>query len=306
MIKTTPITAPLPAEIPAHRPSALYRGNLWQLALKTAAGLPLPLARALAIASSQMYRLGSPRREIVFENLLPVFDYDELATRAAATRLFTRFGAKIVDLLRFEAGENMRPRFSELSHWEYFARAYERGRGVLMITPHLGNWEIGSTLLVEKKIKMYAVTQAEPGGNFTEIRSQARARWGIETIVVGQDAFSFIEIIRRLQEGAAIAMLIDRPAPQSAVNVELFGRAFPASLAPAELARASGCAIVGGFIVEEQNGYAARFFPEFEYDRRALGSREGRIAFARQIMEAFAPAIREYADQWYHFIPIWP
>jgi lauroyl/myristoyl acyltransferase len=138
------------------------------------------------------------------------------------------------------------------------------------------------------------------------MRRTARARWGVETIVVGQDAFAFIEIIRRLQEGAAVAMLIDRPAPQSATTVKLFGRGFQASLAPAELARASGCAVIGGCIVEEKGAYAARFLPEFTYDRRALGNREGRAQFTQQIIEAFAPSIRRYADQWYNFVPIWP
>jgi lauroyl/myristoyl acyltransferase len=88
--------------------------------------------------------------------------------------------------------------------------------------------------------------------------------------------------------------------------VKLFGRSFQASLAPAELARASGCAIVGGCIVEENGAYTARFLPEFEYDRRALGSREGRAQFTQQMMDAFAPMIRQYADQWYNFVPIWP
>ncbi len=309
MIKTKPIADANPSPPPAakaHRPSSLYRGNLWALALKIAGALPLRLAQALAVIGCQIYRIVSPRREIVYENLLPIFKNDGRAARAATNRLFTRFAIKVVDLLRFEAGINARPRFGELTNWENFAHAYERGKGVLMITPHLGNWEIGASLLIDKNIKMFAVTQAEPGTNFTAQRSQARARWGIETIVVGQDAFAFVEIIRRLQEGATVALLIDRPARQSAVEAELFGRKFLASLAPAELARASGCAVVGGVIVEENSAYAARFFPEFEYDRRALGSREGRAAFTRQIMDAFAPSIRDYADQWYHFIPIWP
>ena len=93
---------------------------------------------------------------------------------------------------------------------------------------------------------------------------------------------------------------------QSAATVKLFGRDFQASLAPAELARASGCAVLGGVIVEERGQYIARFLPEFEYNRRALGNREGRTQFTQQIIDAFAPSIRQYADQWYNFVPIWP
>jgi lauroyl/myristoyl acyltransferase len=86
----------------------------------------------------------------------------------------------------------------------------------------------------------------------------------------------------------------------------MFGRPFPASIAPAELARASGCAIIGGCIVEENGVYAARFLPEFDYDRRGLGSRDSRHAFTQRITSAFEPLIRDYADQWYQFVPVWP
>jgi lauroyl/myristoyl acyltransferase len=286
------------------KPSSLYRVGLWKLALGAARTFPRPLSRALANVASQTYRFSSARSRIVYENLLPVFNGDEHSAAATTRRLFSRFATKVVDLLRFEAGADAP--FNELNGWPIFERAHKRGSGVLFVTPHLGNWEIGAPLITGKGVKFFAVTQAEPGSNFTEMRREARARWSVETIVVGQDAFAFVEIIRRLQEGAAVAMLIDRPAPQSATTVQLFGRDFAASLAPAELARASGCAVVGGCIVEENGAYAARFLPEFEYDRRALGTRDGRARFTQTIIDAFAPSIRQYADQWYNFVPIWP
>jgi lauroyl/myristoyl acyltransferase len=88
--------------------------------------------------------------------------------------------------------------------------------------------------------------------------------------------------------------------------VDLFGRPFRASIAAAELARASGCALIGVTIVRRPDGYAVKVLPEFLYDRRALESQEARRDFTRQILRAFEPEIREHLDQWYHFVPIWP
>ena len=88
--------------------------------------------------------------------------------------------------------------------------------------------------------------------------------------------------------------------------VELFGQPFRASVAAAELARASGCALIGVTIVRKRDGYAGEVLPEFEYDRRALGNREARRELTQQILRAFEPEIREHLDQWYHFVPIWP
>ncbi|MCF7669568.1 MAG: hypothetical protein K9N48_07325 [Verrucomicrobia bacterium] len=90
------------------------------------------------------------------------------------------------------------------------------------------------------------------------------------------------------------------------VEVPLFGRSFKASIAPAELARASGCALLGVSILNSPQGYRVELLPEFTYDRRELNSRRARIQLTRRIMEAFEPVIRRNPEQWYHFVPIWP
>jgi lauroyl/myristoyl acyltransferase len=137
------------------------------------------------------------------------------------------------------------------------------------------------------------------------MRQASRARWGIETLVVGEDAFAFIEVIKRLQDGGTVALLMDRPPKRTEVTVELFGRPFGASIAPAELARASGCSILPVYIAYGNKGYQAVGLPAVDYDRRALGKRDARVELTQRIIQALAPAIREHADQWYHFTPIW-
>jgi lauroyl/myristoyl acyltransferase len=90
------------------------------------------------------------------------------------------------------------------------------------------------------------------------------------------------------------------------VIVDLFGRKFPASIAAAELARASGCAIVPTFIVREADGYRAQILPEIAYDRAAIGNREARIRLTQEIIRVFEPVIRQHPTQWFHFVPVWP
>jgi KDO2-lipid IV(A) lauroyltransferase len=177
---------------------------------------------------------------------------------------------------------------------------------VVVLTAHLGNWEIGGPLLAGHGAKLTAITQAEPGRGLTELRRQSRARWGIETVVIGDDAFGFVEIIRRLQEGGTTALLIDRAPGTRTVTAELFGRPFQASPAAAELARSTGCALVGVSIVRIGDKYHAKVLPEFLYDRRALASRDARQLLTQEILRAFEPEIRRHPDQWFHFVPVWP
>lgn len=123
---------------------------------------------------------------------------------------------------------------------------------------------------------------------------------------MGTDAFAFVEVIKRLQSGGVVALLVDRPHPSSAVTITLFGRAFRASISAAELARATGCTLLPVYVVRSSHGLCAHVLPEVQYDRRALGTRESRVHLTQEIMRAFEPALRQYCDQWYHFVPIWP
>ncbi len=302
--------APIPnakSTIRGAQPSAFYRGGFWKLGVAMAGALPSSWCDGIACMLGSLYwRFGSRRREVVVQNLLPVLAGDRPTAERMTRNLFRQFGRKLADLWRYEAGLPVENMFTELTGWEHFTAAQTKGRGVLLLTPHLGNWEFGAPLLASRGAKLLVLTQAEPGDGFTEMRQAARARWGIDTMVVGQDAFAFIEIIKRLESGATVALLVDRPPAASAVRVELFGRSFEASIAAAELARASGCVLLPVVLPRTERGYAAQLLPEITYDRAALGKREGRQELTQQIMRAFEPAIRHHPDQWYHFVPLWP
>jgi KDO2-lipid IV(A) lauroyltransferase len=288
-------------------PSAFYRGALWRAGLAVARRLPGRLVGGAALLFGGLYWAGHPRRRaVVTRNLLPLCDNDPVAARRASRRLYGQFARKLADLWRWEAGRPLDDAFHTLIGWDVLEEVHARGRGALLVTPHLGNWEIGGSLLVQRGLDLLVLTQAEPEADLTELRRQSRSRHGIETLVIGQDAFAGVEVIKRLQAGRMIALLVDRPPAATSAEVRLFGRPFRASTAPAELARASGCAVLGTQIVRVGRGYEARVLPEFQYDRRALGRREERVRFTQEILAAFEPALRRHPDQWYHFVPIWP
>jgi predicted exporter/lauroyl/myristoyl acyltransferase len=288
-------------------PSQFYRGAIWKMGLVLARYLPVSVVLTFAKCGAALYwRVAVRRRKVVMENLRPVLNYDPAAVTLAARALFTEFALKIADLWRYEGGASLDNWVMQWKGWEIYQTAAARGKGVLLVTPHLGNWEIGGAFLPRKGFKLLVLTQPEPDPVLTEIRKASRARWGVETIVVGEDAFAFIEIVKRLQDGATVALLMDRPAAPTAVNVQMFGRPFSASIAAAELARASGCAILPACIVRTAAGYEGEIRPEIPYDRATIGNRAARIQLTQEIMSVFQTPIRQYISQWYHFVPIWP
>lgn len=286
---------------------ALYRAGLWRFGLVIVRVLPVGVVKAFAVFVAELYwRLQRPRCEVVVQNFLPLVDNDRVTAEKAAQRLHRKFAVKMVDLWRVESGVPVQNWLTNPEELEIIRAARNRGHGTLFITLHLGNWEHGGLLLTQLGIRLTILTQAEPDDGLTDLRIEARRRCGVETLVIGQDDFAFVEVIKQLQAGADLAISLDRPPEKGGVPIEFFGHPFEASLAAAELARASGCALIGVTIVRRPNGYAVKVLPEFTYDRKALGNREARRELTQQILRAFEPEIRKDIDQWYQFTPIWP
>jgi lauroyl/myristoyl acyltransferase len=288
------------------KPSSFYRSELWRVGLAAARVLPRSFLERAAVALALGYHAGNRlRREIVIDNLLPALQFDRTAAERKSRDLFTQFGLKLADLWRYEAGCEIDDPMIERNSWARFEEIRSRGRGVLLITPHIGNWEFGAPFLRKRGISLQVITQAEPQDSLTELRKSSRARWGIETLVIGENPFAFVEVIRRLESGATVALLMDRPPAASATTVKLFGRPFQASIAAAELARASGCSLLPVCLPRVAGRYSIEILPEAVYERSLIGSREGRAELTAHLVFQFQPFIQKHLDQWFHFVPLW-
>jgi predicted exporter/lauroyl/myristoyl acyltransferase len=284
--------------------SQFYGAAPWKLACAVARFVPRGVLAGVARGVAWFYGVLRPGRlEIVAGNLRPVVSGDAKAGVGMAKSNLAAFATKLVDLWRQEAGAPVA--VEAAGGWESYHAAIGAGRGVLLVTPHLGNWEADGSLLTGFGVKPLVLTAPEPGSDFTEIRARARARQGVETLVVGADPFAFVQVIRRLQEGGVVALLLDRPMPGTGVEVEFLGGRLMASPAAAELARATGATILPVYVVEEGGRYRAYALPAVPYDRAQLGNREERRALTGRILRVFEPAVRQFPAQWFHFVPVW-
>jgi len=295
-----------PGPVNGSAPSALYGALGWKLGCGLARRLPRGLLVAMARGGAWMYRQVRPDRfAVVVENLLPWASGDRLRAIELARENFSEFAIKLVDLWRYEAGVKGAGEVEPASGWEAFHSAVGSGRGVLLVTPHLGQWELGGPLLVGMGVRPLVLSAVEPGADLTGMRASARSRQGVETLVVGEDPFAFVTVIRRLQEGGVVALLVDRPPESSGVVAEVAGRELRVSVAGAELARATGCVVLPVYVVREHGRYRAHALSAVEYDRASLGNREARREFAGAILRVFEPVLRQFPEQWFHFVPVW-
>jgi KDO2-lipid IV(A) lauroyltransferase len=119
----------------------------------------------------------------------------------------------------------------------HFDELLARGRGVLIVAPHLGNWELLAPTLVARGCRGAVVGRRrlrDPGGALLE---HMRAPWGFETLP--QDG-SPREILRRLRDGQVIGILPDLEVPRLAgIRLPFLNKEALVMTAPAALARAA-------------------------------------------------------------------
>ena len=95
------------------------------------------------------------------------------------------------------------------------------GRGVLVATCHLGNWELMAAALAARGIDVHAVAARDHGGPLHAWLTRARAELGVRTHHPGGGAIAAIRVLRR---GGALAIFIDQATREQGRPVQFFGR----------------------------------------------------------------------------------
>lgn len=188
--------------------------------------------------------------------------------------------------------------------WEHLAAARERGKGTILITGHLGHWELGGLVLALRGLPMTVVTLPEPSGELMKWREACRRQLGINTIAVGPGHdFAFVEMLRVLRENGVLAMLVDRPYSGTGMPVKQFGRGTQFSTAAAMLAHHSGASVIPAFILGQPGSrYRAIACPPVAMLGGEL--RETLPVNVQRIADLFETLIRQHPEQWFNYVPL--
>ena len=84
------------------------------------------------------------------------------------------------------------------------------GKGLILLTAHLGNWELGGIFFGSYGIKTNVITIKDQDIQIDNIRRWYRERYKVSTITIGTSPFSTMEIMKALNNKEIVAMLIDR------------------------------------------------------------------------------------------------
>jgi KDO2-lipid IV(A) lauroyltransferase len=186
--------------------------------------------------------------------------------------------------------------------------ALSAGTGAILVSPHLGNWELGGVGLADQGYPVNVLTFREPDQRFNSERERLRAARGIRFIYVDRDDASplaIIEAVNALRRNEVLALLGDRDGSSHTLQLDFFGRPTNIPVGAAYLALASGAPVIPVFVVLEKGRYAT-IMEEPIFFRGSHGEHAGAIRSGMEkLLEVFERYIRAYPDQWYNFYEFW-
>ncbi len=225
--------------------------------------------------------------------------------RRLARRLFFEYGRHTIDTWRLR-GEAFTPRITTFEEdARVLAAARRAGRGFLLVTGHIGNWEMGAVTLRRHRLTAAVVGQPELSPRVQEMRQQLRERVGVESIDIGTSMATAFRVRRAVDGGRAVALLVDRAYPEDRVEVPFFGKPTPFLRSPALLARFCGCPILPGFFVRRPDGAYYNVWGELLDADPTLPPEADAARLMGRIASDLERVIRAHPTQWFNFYRFW-
>lgn len=181
---------------------------------------------------------------------------------------------------------------------EHLEHAIARGRGVVLASSHIGNWELAAVMIAQLGYTLYAVAGVQMSRWLTGAVRETKSELSIVT-VSPEDGFR--KLLRALEHNDPIALVVDGDIYSHGVEVDFFGRPYNFPAGPGALAQRTGALVICGYCERVRPG-KWRMVMEKPLDPADFPT----VAALNQAVAATIERhIREHVDQWCIFRPMW-
>ncbi len=260
--------------------------------------LPLRWLQALGDGvGSLLFRLLRPRREIALANLARVFGdrYDRRERERIICFSVRNMAKTMLELLK--AGWLSEDEFRDFVHVrdeEHLRQAVERGRGVVVITGHFGNWELLAATVGRMGYDLAVIARDANDQDTADIINRARQAAVAEVL----PRESVRAMLRVLREGKILGILPDQHTERGGIWLPFMGHLACTAPGPATLAQRTGSPIVPAFARRTEDDRVDLYFlPPIEVPD--TGDRQADIRVATQMInDELSSEIMAHPEQW--------
>lgn len=269
--------------------------------------LPEKLVRPTGKLLGRMSAVLIPKREqIAIDNIrqaLPAMMKDpewtlhEQAPEEIARKMFEHLGMSLVETARLYHGRGVKiVEQVEIRGMEHFEKAKARGKGVIFLTGHCGNWELAAIGLAHHlKSTVSVVARRQNSPYLNSMVEKMRQRFD-NRIIYKQEAFKYMLAVFR--KNGIVGLLVDQAVfPEEGALINFLGRKAWASKGPVVMARKTGTAVLPAFVHREADRHVIDIYPELTFS--GDNSAEGMTADVQLYSNAIENFIIRHPLDWY-------
>ncbi len=267
--------------------------------------LPRGVAYFFACSLASFHIIFSPRDwRGVQENLKCIMpDVSVWRKKRIAVQLFFNFSKYLVDFFCFSrVNQRFIAERVKIENENFLKESYNLGKGVLVLTAHIGNWELGGAVLGLLGYPFYAVALPHADPRVNHFFDAQRKRCGVGVIPLG---IALKKCFQVLKEGKMVAFLGDRDFSGSGEVFPFFGKPAIFPLGPARFSLRTGASIVPGFMIRRPSGKFSLIFEKPIFPKTENGQDKTERDLASEYIRIIEQYISRYPDQWYLFQPFW-
>jgi KDO2-lipid IV(A) lauroyltransferase len=218
--------------------------------------------------------------------------------RRTAKGMVASFYDFIFDLARLAklTPEEARSRVSSVDGREHYETARARGRGVILVTAHLGSFEVALAALTEVEKRVHVVFRRDGMRAFERTRSRFRSLLGVTECPVDDGLDAWARLRDALGAGETVLIQGDRVvAGQPGLPVRFCHARLLAPTGPVKLARLTGASIVPvASVVRQDSSIEIIIAPPIDAPR----SPDADAATLQLVVDELAKVVEQYPSQW--------
>jgi len=231
-------------------------------------------------------------RRALEENLEVLFEMDRTEMRPTTQAIFRNFALTLGD---FFLPEGLVVHVPARNKLETLRKEHP---GVLLLTFHMGHWELGARTMRQWGWPVTAVYQPYRNKKFKQSIESRRAA-GVNFVPVGGNAANGVRAA--LRRGDVVAMLGDHPFGEDGAEVNLFGHKIIWPKGPVVLAMKEKCPIVVAVVVRTGVGEYTAHIEEPIFAQSRTKDEVQRLV--QEVADKFGKFLPQYSSQWYRFRP---
>jgi len=283
----------------------MYYYLLYRIGQFIVLSLPLKLAYKLAVFFSDIHYFFAKQDRInVTENLKSIFpEKNEHEISRLRLQTFRNFAKYLVDFFRFsKIDKEFIKKKVKVENAHYINECLSKGKGVIALSAHIGNWELGGIVIALLEYPFFAVALPHRHKKVNDFFNHQRAMKGMKTIPFGRAARQSLDALR---ENNIVALAGDRDFSGKGLVLDFFGRPTFLPVGVAAFALKTGSPIIPGFMIRNNDDtFTLRFEAPIEYI--PTQSRDSDLVeITRRCKSIIESYIKKYPGQWCMFKKFW-